>query len=116
MRHLQHHFFSNSLNTSREIHLALRYRRLRRARRSVKEFVKSAVRHAQTLRVAEVFLVEFQAAVVAHFKQVILDLIDVSRLSVRRQAHDLVLAIVDFESGVVSESAVEQSQTVWITK
>ena len=115
-RHLQHHFFGDHLNAAREVHLALRDWRLGFSRRATKEFVERAVSHAQALRVVEVVLVELDAAVVANLEQMIFDRVDVLRFAVRRESHHLVLAAVDFESGVVSERAVEQAHTVWIAK
>ena len=44
--------------------------------------------------------------------EVLLNEIDVTRLPVRRQAHDFVLGRVDFEASVVSKSRVQQSKGV----
>src|SRR2546425_2391737 len=49
------------------------------------------------------------AAIVADFCQLVLDQCDIFWLAIRRQAHDFVLAAVDFESGVVSKRSEEHT-------
>src|SRR6266545_3722842 len=105
--HLEHDFFSNSLDAARQIHITLGYLCFRLARSAFEETIESPVSHSQALRVAEVLVVHAKAAVFANLGEVIFNQRDVFRLAVWRQAHHFVFAAVDFESGVVSERAVE---------
>ena len=57
-----------------------------------------------------------ETSVLANLQQIILDCLDVLRLAIRSKPHDFVLATVNFESGVVGESAVEKTKTVRVTK
>src|SRR6266851_2493768 len=57
-------------------------------------------------------MIHFQTAVVAHLQQFVLDHRNVFWFAIRRQAHHFVFAAVNSESGVVSERAIEQSQTI----
>ena len=61
-------------------------------------------------------MVHANAAVFAHLGKVVLDQRDVFRFAIGRQTHHFVFATIDFESGVVSERAVEQSQAVGKTQ
>ena len=111
--HLQHHFFGDVLNRSREIHLALRQLGSRAARAGPPNSRSNrSAGHRQAVRVGEVLHVHPQAAVVADLDQVILDGLDVLRLAVRRQAHHLVFAGVDLEAGEVGERRVQQAERV----
>src|SRR6266446_2883629 len=57
-------------------------------------------------------MVHFQTTVIANFQQLIFDKRNVFWFAVRREAHHFVFAAVNSESGVVSERAIEQSQTI----
>src|SRR6478735_5976306 len=62
--------------------------------------------------ITKVLMVHFQTAVIANFQQLIFDKRNVFWLAIRREAHHFVFAAVNSESGIVSECAVEQSQTI----
>ena len=62
--------------------------------------------------IAEILMVHTDTAVVANFGQFLFNQRQVLWPSVRREAHDFVFAAVNFESGVVRERAVEQTETV----
>ena len=57
-------------------------------------------------------MIHANAAVVADFGELILDKRNILRLAVGRQAHHFVFAAVDFESGVISKGAVQQTEAV----
>ena len=110
--HLQHHLFGDLLDRPRQVHLPLREARLRLARRSANQRLELAAGHGQTVRVGEVFLVHPQAPIVANLDEVLFDQVDVLRLAIRRQAHHLVFAGVDPETGEVGERRIQQAQRV----
>src|SRR5205814_8134953 len=109
-RHLQHHLLGDLLHRAREIHLALRQRRLGLARRPAEERLEAAAGHPQAVWIREVLHVHPQAAVVADLEEVVLDRTHVLRLAVRREAHHFVLAGVHAESGEVGERRVQQAE------
>src|SRR5439155_11560740 len=108
--------FSDHLNAAGEIHLSLSDLGLRLARPTAKEFVKLTVGHSQSLRIAEVFVIHLDAAILANLEELVLDTGNKRRLAIGRQSHHFVFAAVDFETCVVSESAIEQTQTIWEAK
>ena len=75
-------------------------------------FLEALVRHGQAVVVGEVPHVELERAVVPQVDQVLVDLVDVARLSIRGGTHHLVLGGVDLEAQVVGEGAVEQAERV----
>ncbi len=72
--------------------------------------VERVVGHGQAGAVVEVVHVEPERAVVLEVDQVLADQRRRNRLAVGRQAHQLVLAGVDLEPGVVGEGRIEQPQ------
>ena len=64
------------------------------------------------MRVGEVLEVHPQAAVVPDLKEMIFDGLDVSRLAVGSEPHDLVFAGIHREAGEIGESRVEQPERV----
>ena len=111
-RELQHDLLGHRLDRRGEIHLALRERSLRLARRSAEQRVEARVGHREAGAVVEVVEVEPEGAVVLDVDQVLLDEIGVPRLAVRREPHHLVLARVHLEAGVVGERRIEQAERV----
>src|SRR5262249_40822146 len=110
--HLQHHFFSDDLDTSRQIHGLLRYPRFRSPWGSSEQPRECSIRHPQAVRISKILLIHSQAAVFSYFDELLLDQRNVLRRSIRRQAHDFVLAAVDPEASVVRKGAVEQAEAV----
>ena len=112
-RHAQHDLLGDQLDRRREVHLALRDRRLRlaaagrrRARRSAAPVI------VRPGAVVEVLHVQAERAVVLEVDQLLEDEVGVARLAVGREAHQLVLAGVDLEAGEVGERGVEQPERV----
>ena len=87
-------------------------RRLALARRAAKQLVEALVGHQRAVEVAEIAGVEAKRTVVAHVDQPLADEVGIAGLTVRRQAHQLVLARVDLESAVVGKGAIEQPEGV----
>ena len=111
-RHPQHDLLADFLNGSRQIHLALCQLALGLARRPANQLVELAVGHRQAREVVEVLLIEPERSVVAQIDQFLVDDVDVFRLAVRRESHDLVFAGVDLEPGVVRERRIQQSKRI----
>src|SRR5678815_99818 len=55
-------------------------------------------------------------AIVANVQQLVFDRSDKRRLAIRRETHDFVFTTINLESRVVSERAVQESQTVRVTE
>ena len=110
--HAQHDFLGHHLHRPREVHLLLRQIRLGHARRAAEQLVEGLTRHREAAQIIEVLLIERERAILAQLHQVLVDQVDVFRLTVRRQAHHLVLAGVDLESGVVRDGRVEQAERI----
>ena len=91
-RDAQHDFLSDLLHRGGEIHITLRERGIRIARRSTKEVVKLPRRHGQSGRIVEVALVEPEGAVVLNVDQVVKNQIGVSGLAIGREPHELIFA------------------------
>ena len=111
-RHAQHDLLGDHLHARRQVHLALRQRRLRPAGRAAEELVEPLARHRQTLAVVEVAHVQAERAVRLQVEQVLEDQIAVARFAVRRQPHHLVFARVHLEAGVVGEGRIQQAERV----
>ena len=77
-----------------------------------KRRIEPARRHAQPLAVLEVRHVEAEGPIGLQIDQMVADAVDVLRLSVRRQPHQLVLAGVDLEAGEAGEGGVQEPQRV----
>ena len=109
-RRPQHRLLGDRLNGRRDVHLPLRDRRLGLPRRPAEERVELVRRHPQPLAVLEVRHVQAERSVRLQIDQVVPDALDVLRLAVRRQPHQLVLAGVDLEAGEVGEGGVQQPE------
>jgi hypothetical protein len=108
----EHHLLGDPLDRGREVHLAPGQPPLGVARRPAEERVEALAGHRQPGAVVEVVEVEPEAAVGLEVDQVVEDGLRVPGLAVGGEAHDLVLARVDLEAGVVGEGRVEQPERV----
>ena len=108
----QHRFLDHGLRRGGEVHVPLRQRLVRLARRPAEQRVELAVGHRQPGAVGETVEIQAERAVRLEINQVIENGPEVLRLAVGRQAHHLVLAGVHLEAGVVGEGRVEQPQGV----
>ena len=88
--------------------MALRERRLGIARRPTEKVVELPRRHREPGRIIEIALVQPEGAVLLEVDDVFEDPVGVGGRTVGRKAHDLVLARIDFEAGVVREGRIEQ--------
>ena len=110
--HPQHDLLGDGLDRGGEVHVALGQQRLGLARRTAEEPVELLRGHRQSLAVIEVRHVHAERAVVLQVDQLFEDQVDVPRLAVRGQAHQLVFARVDLEAAVVGEGRVEHARRV----
>ena len=110
--HAQDHLLGDLLDRAREIHLPAGDLALGSAGRAAEEAGEAVVGHGQTVGISEVIEIQPEAAVGPQVEQVVVDLLDVAGLAVRREAHQLVLAAVDLEAGVVREGRVQQAEGV----
>ena len=85
---------------------------VRLARRPFEQGVELAVGHRQAGAVVEIVQVQVEGTVRFEVDDMIQDLLCVTRRSVWRETHQLVLARVHFESGVISECRIQQAQRV----
>ena len=104
--------FGDCLNRSCKIHMPLRKLALWIPGWPAEKRIEPAICHGQAGAVVEVPHVEMEGPIFLDINEVLLNKINVARLSVRRQAHDFVLARVDFESCVVSKGRVQEPQRV----
>ena len=84
----------------------------RHARRAAEQLVKRTVGHRETGQVVEVLLVESERPILLQINELVQNQVAVFRLAVRRQPHQLVLAGIDLEAGVVGKGRVEQAERV----
>src|ERR1700730_11639986 len=82
------------------------------ARWPAEQTIKAAVGHPQPDAIVEVFLIEMKGSVGFEVDQMLEDGIGVSGLAIRRQSHNLVLAGIHLEAGVVGEGRVKQAKRV----
>ena len=108
-RRPQHRLLGNRLDRRGDVHLALGDGRLGPPRRPVEQRVEPARRHSETLAVLEVRHVHAERPVGLQVDQVVPNAVDVLRLPVGREAHQLVLARVHLEAGEVGEGGVQQA-------
>ncbi len=110
--HAQHGFFGDFLNAGGKVHMALFEHGFRRAGRTAKELMKSAIGHGEPLAIVEVIHVHPEAAVWFEIEQVFEDEIVEKGFAVRSEAHQFVFAAVDLETAVISERGIEKSKRV----
>ena len=71
--------------------------------------MKSLGRHRQSGAIIEISQVETVRTVGLQIDKMIKNLVDVFRLAIRRQSHDLVFAGVDLEAGVIGKRGIQQT-------
>ncbi len=108
--HAQHDLLGDFLDRTRQVHLALRERRLRHSRGSAKQLLEAPPGHAQAGAVIEVLHVHAERAVGFQIQQSIVDDLRIARLAVGREAHQFVFAGINFEPGIVGKRRIKQSQ------
>jgi hypothetical protein len=82
------------------------------ARRQAEQLVELLVRHRQAGAIVEIRHVEPERSVGLEVDQVVADQARKPRLPIGRKAHQLVLAGIDPEAGVIRERRIEQSEAV----
>ncbi len=110
--HAQHDLFGDLLNRRRDVHVALGQFRFRLARRRAEKCVELLRGHGQALAIIEIGHVHAKRAVVFQIDQVLQNVIDVRRLPIGREAHELVFARVDAEAAIISERRIQQAERV----
>ena len=110
--HAEHDLLAHLLDGGGDVELPLRHPGLRLAGWPPEEVAEGAVGHGQAVVVGEVLHVELEGAVIVEMDDLLHDPVDVDRLPVGGEAHDLVLGAVDLEPEVVREGAVEQPEAV----
>ena len=86
----QHHLFGDLLDRARYIHFLLCDFRFTLARGTTKKFVEPPIGHGQTGSVVEVTHIQAKSAVFLQVQQVVENQINIPRLSIGCQAHQLV--------------------------
>src|SRR5207247_999279 len=86
--------------------------RFRNARRATKQVMERAARHREPAQVVEVFLVERERPVLTEIHKLLEDEVDVLGLAVGGETHDLVLARVHLEAGVIRERRIQEAKRV----
>src|SRR3984885_11200814 len=109
-RQPQHRFLDDALHGSRQIYLALRERLLGIAGGSAEQVVEFPIGHPQPDAVVEVTQIEAETAVLFKVNQIFENPIAIYGRAVRRQSHDLVLAGIYLEPGVIGERGIKQSE------
>ena len=82
------------------------------ARRRAEQRMEALVRHGQPGAIVEIIEIEAERAVGLEIDQIVANDLLVFRRSVGREPHQLVLARIDLEAGVVGEGGVEEAQAV----
>src|SRR5277367_4007383 len=77
-----------------------------------KELGEAVVGHLQPSAIIEIFLIEAEAAVIFKIDQMIEDCLREARLAIRGEAHNLVFAGVDPETGKIGEGRIKQTKRV----
>ncbi len=111
-RQAQHDLLGHRLDGAGDIHLLLRDLRLRRARRRAEQVGEPFIGHGQTGGVVEIVHVQAEGAVRLQVDQLVEDQVDVLRLAVGRQPHQLVFAGIHPEAGVIGKGRVQHAQRV----
>src|SRR2546430_6616104 len=106
-------FVGYCLNGSGDVHVKLGEQiGLRAPYRMPEQGREFIARHAQTCTVVKIRQVQVKAAVRFQVNQLIKDNTHVFRLAIGRKAHELVLAGVDLETGVIRECRIEETKRV----
>ncbi len=108
--HAHNRLLDHRLDRGSEIHVTLLEQFVRGPRWAAEQTIKAAVGHPQSNAVIEIFLIEAKRAVWFEVDQMLEDSIGISWLAVRRQPHDLVLAGIHLEAGVIGERRVKQAK------
>ena len=108
----QHRLADDLLHRGGDVHVPLLERRLGIARRTAQQLIEPAVCHFAALEKTEAIHVQPERAVRLQVNHVFKNRTGETRLAVRREAHQLVLAGVDAKTAVRRERRVEQTQRV----
>ena len=106
----QHHFFRHCLDRGGKVHLALGQPDVRLARRAAEQRVEARIGHGQPGAIIEIVEVEPERAVGFEIDEMVENFLRVFRLAIGREPHDLVLAGIDLEAGVIGEGRIEQAE------
>ena len=90
--------------------MALGQQFVRLTRGAAEKGVELFVGHPQPGAVVEIGLIEPESPVVLQVHDVVEDQIGILGLAIGRQPHDLVLARIDLEAGVIGEGGIEEAQ------
>ena len=104
--------FEHRLDRCRDVHVLLLEPSLGIARGPAEQRVEALVRHGQPGAIVEVVEIEAERAVGLEIDQVVANDLLVFRRAVGRKPHQLVLAGIDLEAGIVGEGGVEQAEAV----
>jgi hypothetical protein len=108
----QDDLFRDRLDRGGDVHVERREQGFGAAHGLAEQRLEALVHHGQPGRVVEIALVEAEAAVGLQVDEGVEDRLREARLAVGREAHQLVLARVHLESGVVGEGRVEEAEGV----
>src|SRR5262249_38243025 len=95
---------------AREIHVALGQKSFRLTRRTAKHLVKLTVGHRKAGTVVEIVDLQSKRSVFFQVDEIIIDRLDIFRLTVGSEAHDFIFARIDSEPGVISKCGIQQPE------
>ena len=112
-RQPQHHLLGHLLDRGRDVHVERSEQlRLRVAHFRAKQLGEFRARHGEPGAIVEIVEIEPERAVIFEVDQGVEDEVDIFRLPIGREPHQLVLAGVDAKTGVVGKGRVEQPERV----
>ena len=107
-RQLEHHLLGDRLHRGRQVHLALAQLGFGQAGRAAEQPLEPLVDHGQAGAIVKIVEIEAKCAVVLDIDQMPLDGVGKARRAIGRQAHQLVLAGIDLEPGVLGKCRIQQ--------
>src|SRR5579871_221098 len=103
-------FFGDRLNRRGDVHVKLREQLFRLPGGLAEQPIEAAVGHGQAGTVVEIALIQAKRTVLLQVDQMVVDEAGEPGLSVGRKPHELVLAGIDLEAGVIREGRVEKAE------
>src|SRR6476660_9263058 len=77
---------------------------------TTEQSIEAPIGHCETGAIVEVAEVKAKRTIRLHVDQVFKDRLGISRLAIGSEPHDLVLAGIDSEAQVISESRIEEAE------
>ena len=109
-RHAPHDDLGHILDRGGEIHVVLGEQLIGASHRQAEQRSEAVIGHAQAGAIVEIGKIETERTVLLHVDQLVENRLREARPAIRRKAHDLVLAGIDLEPGVIGEGGIEQAE------